>query len=153
MLISEDLQSVIKKENIAFDYSIEGIEQIDNYNIDTSIEVANQDFIIQNEDEILAKIKMVMNSNLEKKIKINTIDEIQSNGVREEQDYSIIMYVIKKGDTLWNIAKRFGSTIDDIVRVNGIENPDIINEGEKIFIPRYKNSGGIREDASMINYA
>ena len=94
-----------------------------------------------------------MNSNLEKKIKINTIDEIQSNGVREEQDYSIIMYVIKKGDTLWNIAKRFGSTIDDIVRVNGIENPDIINEGEKIFIPRYKNSGGIREDASMINYA
>lgn len=153
MLVSEDLQSVIKKENITFDYSIEGIEQIDNYNIDTSIEVANQDFIIQNEDEILAKIKLVMNSNLEKKIKINTIDEIQSNGVREEQDYSIIMYVIKKGDTLWNIAKRFGSTIDDIVRVNGIENPNVINEGEKIFIPRYKNSGGIREDASMINYA
>ena len=43
-------------------------------------------------------------------------------GEREEQDYSIVIYIVKKGDTLWNIAKEFGSTVDDIVKANAIEN-------------------------------
>ena len=53
------------------------------------------------------------------------------------EDYSVIIYVVRSGDTLWKIAKRYGSTVDDIVRVNGIENPDRINVGEKIYIPKY----------------
>ena len=53
------------------------------------------------------------------------------------EDYSVIIYVVKDGDTLWKIAKKYGSTVDDIVRVNGIENPDKINIGEKIYIPKY----------------
>ena len=53
------------------------------------------------------------------------------------EDYSVIIYVVRSGDTLWKIAKRFGSTVDDIVRVNGIERPDKINVGEKIYIPKY----------------
>ena len=36
------------------------------------------------------------------------------------------IYVVKAGDTLWKIAKRFGSTVEDIERVNGIENADIV---------------------------
>ena len=36
-------------------------------------------------------------------------------------------YTVQPGDTLWKIAKKYGSTVDDIVRVNGIENPDKIN--------------------------
>ena len=40
------------------------------------------------------------------------------------------------GDTLWKIAKKFGSTVDEIVKVNGIENPDVIMPGEQLFIPR-----------------
>ena len=48
-----------------------------------------------------------------------------------------IEYAVCKGDTLWKIAKKYGSTVDDIVRVNGIENPDKINIGEKIYIPKY----------------
>ena len=47
------------------------------------------------------------------------------------------VYKLKEGDTLWKIAKAFRSTIDDIVRVNGIENPDKIEVGRKLFIPKY----------------
>ena len=48
---------------------------------------------------------------------------------------------MKKGDTLWNIAKRYGSTVDDIVRTNGIENENMIIPGQKLFIPRYVKVG------------
>ena len=53
------------------------------------------------------------------------------------EDYSVVIYVVKSGDTLWKIAKRFGSTVDDIARVNGMERPDKLNIGEKIYIPKY----------------
>ena len=49
----------------------------------------------------------------------------------------IVIYMVKSGDTLWKIAKRFGSTVDDIARVNGMERPDRLNIGEKIYIPKY----------------
>ena len=37
------------------------------------------------------------------------MNEIKSNGTRDVEDYSVIIYIVQKGDTLWNIAKKFGS--------------------------------------------
>jgi len=68
---------------------------------------------------------------------IPVINNITSTPLEELEDYSVTVYVVKAGDTLWKIAKRFGSTVDDIVRVNGIERPDKLNVAEKIYIPRY----------------
>ncbi|MBI2873493.1 MAG: LysM peptidoglycan-binding domain-containing protein, partial [Firmicutes bacterium] len=46
-----------------------------------------------------------------------------------------IIYVVKKGDTLWKIAKHFGTTIDKILKDNPwIENPSLIYPGQKITI-------------------
>jgi len=47
---------------------------------------------------------------------------------------SMTIYVVKPGDTLWKIAKRFNTTIEDIVSVNDIEDPDTIYPGEKFLI-------------------
>ena len=68
---------------------------------------------------------------------IPAINNITEETEDDLEDYSVIIYVVKDGDTLWKIAKKYGSTVDDIVRVNGIENPDKINIGEKIYIPKY----------------
>ena len=66
---------------------------------------------------------------------------------RAESKASVTIYSVDKGDTLWNIAKRFGSTVDDIVRTNGIENPDNIQIGQKIYIPKYNRA------IQKVNYA
>ena len=74
----------------------------------------------------------------ESQIFVRLLDE-QTNTITEEnlEDYSVIIYVVKNGDSLWKIAKRFGSTVDDIARVNGMERPDRLMAGEKIYIPKY----------------
>lgn len=46
-------------------------------------------------------------------------------------------YIIKKGDTLYSICRKFNTTIDQIKKINNIKNPDIIKPGQKIII---KNS-------------
>ena len=68
---------------------------------------------------------------------VDLINDVEEEKEREEQDYSIVIYIVKKGDTLWNIAKEFGSTVDDIVRTNGIEDPNQIQIGQKLYIPKY----------------
>ncbi len=47
---------------------------------------------------------------------------------------SIIIYVVQSGDTLWDLAKKFNTTVDDIVKLNDIENPDLIYPGQKLLI-------------------
>lgn len=47
---------------------------------------------------------------------------------------SMIIYVVQPGDTLWCLAKKFNTTVDDIVELNDIENPDLIYPGQKLLI-------------------
>ena len=50
-----------------------------------------------------------------------------------------LIYIVKKGDTLYNISKCFELSLQELLRVNSqIKNPDLIAEGDKIFIPRSK---------------
>ena len=43
---------------------------------------------------------------------------------------------IYAGDTLWNIAKRFRVSMQEIIKLNGLENPDRINIGDVLYIMR-----------------
>ena len=53
---------------------------------------------------------------------------------------SIVIYTVKKGDTLWKLAKRFNTTVEDIVKINNIENPDLIYPDQRIIIIKKRNN-------------
>ena len=137
ILSNNDLQMDTRIAKIPFDYNIENIEDGENMNTNMTMEVMNQDFIIQDGGVVTSNIDKAMNSDAYRSSNINIIDEIQTNGEREEEDYSILMYIVKKDDTLWKIAKRFGSTVEDIARTNGIEDENKIEPGQKLYIPHY----------------
>lgn len=44
-------------------------------------------------------------------------------------------YVVKRGDTLSQIAERFGVSAADLARANGITNPRLIYAGQQLVIP------------------
>jgi len=46
------------------------------------------------------------------------------------------LYTVQEGDTLAKLAKKFGVTLDDLVAVNEIEDPDRIEVGTVLVIPR-----------------
>lgn len=138
VLADKDLQVDTRTAKIPFDYAISDLEDVENINSNMAIEVANQDFIVQDAGIVNANLDLTVNADSYRNTNISIIDEIQTNGERAQEDYTILIYIVKKGDTLWKIAKRFGSTIEDIARVNGIEDENKISIGQKLFIPRYK---------------
>jgi LysM repeat protein len=63
------------------------------------------------------------------------VDICSGEGEIPKKNASIIIYVVQNGDTLWKIAKRYHTTIDELVKINDIENCDYIKLGQKLIIP------------------
>lgn len=51
------------------------------------------------------------------------------------------VYTVKSGDTLSEIARRFGTTYQELAAYNGIADANLIYPGEKIRIPQKEGSG------------
>jgi LysM repeat protein len=47
-----------------------------------------------------------------------------------------VIYVVRSGDTLYSIARRFGTTVQAIAQLNNITNPSRIYAGQQLLIPR-----------------
>lgn len=46
----------------------------------------------------------------------------------------ITIYFVKPGDTLWKIAKRFYTTVENLAKINNLQNPDVLDVGKALVI-------------------
>ena len=51
------------------------------------------------------------------------------------------VYVVEDGDTLWDIALAFDTTVDDILAANDLENADDLQLGDELVIPPPSDAG------------
>lgn len=119
-----------------FEFSVTSANITNRSKIETNIELTKKDFVVMPDSTIDIKIDLSFKLNIIKESELNLIENINETESRNKESFSIVVYYTKIGDTLWKIAKRFGSTVDEIVRVNSIENPDVVMPGEQLFIPR-----------------
>lgn len=66
------------------------------------------------------------------KIKPSDTDVTTSNKTKPT---ALKEYVVKSGDTLSKIAKQYGTTVEELVKLNNISNPNLIIVGQVIKIP------------------
>lgn len=126
-----------KTDKIPFNYSINNGNINEMSSLDTSIEIKTQNFVVLNDGNIESNIELQFNVNVSKSEKINVIDNIDIEEKKECNQYSMVIYFVKPKDTLWEIAKKFDSTIEEIAKANEIEDVDKIIPGMQLFIPRY----------------
>ena len=129
-----------KTSKISFEFDIENPMHNENINCNTKVSVINKKFDVKPNGDIECNIDLEAITDLAQNINMNIIDnvEVQENRIDSNDYDSLIIYIVQKGDTLWKIAKKFRSTVDDIARMNGIEDVDKLDVGQKLYIPKFK---------------
>ena len=127
----------LKIQNVPFNIGIDCQGVSANSNIETAIAVANQEFNMMGDGSIETNVELGITVDASKMMEVKVIDDIESSENNDENIYSIVVYFVKPGDTLWNIAKKFKSTIAAITSVNGIEDENKIDVGQQLFIPKF----------------
>lgn len=127
----------VKIQTIPFNYSIDCPGISNDYNLSTNIDVEMNNFVVMPDGSIEANVELGLNSNVSKMMEIKVIDNVGTIENEDNNIYSIVVYFVKPGDTLWNIAKKFKSTINAIASVNGLEDENKINVGQQLFIPKF----------------
>lgn len=86
----------------------------------------------------IAKINDIANVNLiypGEKIRITSLSNTNSSQNQNiSQPTTNTRYTVKRGDTLSGIALRYGTTVQNLVNLNGIKNPDLIYVGQILII-------------------
>lgn len=108
--------------------------------IDTETNLESLKYNLKDEDLFIdAVVKNQIFINRERKI--NTISDIEETGelIDKKNRPSIIVYIVQNGDKLWDIAKRYNSTVEEIIESNNIISPSNLMPGEKIIIEKKVN--------------
>lgn len=82
--------------------------------------------------EYLAKINNIANPNLIYTGQRLVVPVLETSDIN---DTSHKLYIVQRGNTLTGIAREYGVTIESIVRLNEIANPNLIYVGEILRIP------------------
>lgn len=61
----------------------------------------------------------------------DSIEPVEDN---KDDNTEVVIYTVKKGDTLSGIAKKYHTTVDALVKANGIKNKNLIYVGQELRI-------------------
>ncbi len=115
---------------------MDGIEENMDCEVDIALEDIKYDKINSREVELEVFVKNKVCVNRIKQINIVTEAQELEEAIDNKKQPSITVYIVQNKDTLWDIAKRFNSTTQEIIETNEIMNPENIMPGEKIIIQK-----------------
>jgi LysM repeat protein len=85
-------------------------------------------------NEVIVNLKTSVTSGETRTQKVKIVSNVEIKELTKKDDYSVVVYFVKPSDTLWKIGKDFKVTVDSLIKVNDLENPDIIYPGDKLYI-------------------
>lgn len=135
MMEPESKEIENKIYEIAVETTIPLSKDIDEKFIGVNIRVKNADVKLSGLD-IVADIDIVIVVKVDQEYDINIIDNITDQDMDESKFDSMNMYIIKKGDTLWSVAKKYKTTVAKIANTNNIKDENKLEVGQKILIIR-----------------
>jgi hypothetical protein len=144
LYISEDDRRPMNSIKGAIPFSqvieLKGMKPGSNYEIKPAIEQLS--VMMLDSEEIEVKVTISLNTIVFDMIVEPIITDIEVEELDMDKIQSmpgIIGYVVKKDDTLWKIAKKFYTTVENIMAINNLED-DRLKEGDKLIIMKKVDS-------------
>ncbi len=103
--------------------------------VNINIDLLNHNISINN-NSVEANVEVDIQTEIYNVENIEEISDIKFEDLNEELFDNMNIYIVKKGDTLWQIAKKYKTSVDKIIQINMIVDPDKIDIGQKLLIIR-----------------
>lgn len=103
------------------------------------LEVEHSGFNLLPGGEVEVRVVLDVSTKLYKDSKLKLINKIDSMSVDEQKvevQPSITIYYVQPGDTLWSVGKRFNTTVEELIKLNEITNPDELYPGQQVLIQK-----------------
>ncbi len=146
LYIAEDDESPLYSvtEVIPFSQVMEtkGSRDYMQHKISTNIE--HTSFNMINDREVDLRVTVSLGIEVENNETIEVVENIEFERLSTEDlesFASITIYIVQKGDTLWDIAKKYNTTVDELKQINNIEDESSLNIGDKLMIIKKVNIG------------
>ena len=124
-----------RNTKIPFSFEIADGSLDEKSDIQVSLEIVKEDFIVGTDGNIEASISLKTNLGGIEFKELKIIEEIMFENDDMQNKYSMVIYFVKPDDTVWKIAKKMKSRVEDIRRVNEISD-DRLSTGQQLYIPK-----------------
>lgn len=95
---------------------------------------SNGNWVINNQYDVHKALYLSDSVNI---INSGGYDWIKTDSLKHQTD-TTNYYTTVKGDTLYMLARRFNTTVNELAKINNIKNVNLISIGQKLVIPSYK---------------
>ena len=126
-----------KRYSLPFTHNVDNENINQNKTINTTANCIDDEFVITSDGMVDCKVNLEFETQMHEDANINLIDEINMTENTNNSNPSMVIYIVKDGDTIWEIAKKYKTTMQEIINVNNLDNGDEIYIGQKLFIPRF----------------
>lgn len=107
--------------------------------LDVDMDIEHCSYSIISAKEVEVRFVVGLNTRVSKQVSVPVISKAAEQPLDEKrslQQPSVIIYFAQQDDTLWNVAKRYYTTVDEIVKNNDLGENSALAAGEQIIIPR-----------------
>ena len=129
---SSDLASL--KEDIQYRHSVDVQGAAEDMDCSSRFMVDHVSCTLIAPDEVelrtVMSVQVSVFSSIEKEVMLG----VDIKEAEELKDSGIYIYFVQPGDSLWSVAKKYNTTIDNILKFNDIEEPHILHTGDKLLI-------------------
>ncbi len=118
--------------------------------------IANSELIsIGQEMKIPSHKNAVPGTNIVNQTVIDKKNNDINDNISQPKNAEPIVYTVKVGDTLWNISRKYGVSVEVIISVNNLKEKDLLALGQKLEIPAI--GGGVsdsnqKQEPTIITY-
>ncbi len=132
---SEETPVYSLKKNIPFSFMVDTPGSKSGMDCSLDAKILHTSYNLNPSGEAEIRCILSISSKVSVNNKLELIDDLEVSPLTTAHKKGIVLYFLQKNDTLWDIAKKYYVSQNDILSVNNLEDATLLCEGMTLLIP------------------
>ncbi|HIU49320.1 MAG TPA: DUF3794 domain-containing protein [Candidatus Avimonoglobus intestinipullorum] len=137
LYLTDNMQSPVYsyKKDIPFSYLLDSPQAKAGMDCMVKAEVEHTGYNLNAANEVELRCILSISANVVNRRSVRLISDCEIEPLAAEHKKGIVIYFVQNGDTMWDIAKQYAVSMQDIMQYNGMSEEEHLCAGKKLVIP------------------